>query len=71
MTMFSVIVISIMSPLFAVYIYLAWRDADKNKSSKQRAKEVLVDLIKLALVVAASVAISSMVFQIAIHFIIK
>ena len=71
MTIFLAGAISIMSPLIVMFMFISWRATDKNKSTKQRAKEVLVESIKLALMVMASIAISSVIFQMAIRFIIK
>lgn len=71
MTIFLAGAISIMSPLVVMFIFIAWRATDKNKPTKQRAKEVLVETINLTLVVMASIAISSVIFQMAIRFLIK
>lgn len=69
MTMFSAVVISIMSPLIVMFMFFSWRETDRNKPIRQRVKEVLVELIKLALMVMASMTISSVAFKVAIHFV--
>ncbi|MNG64334.1 hypothetical protein D3C81_1900810 [compost metagenome] len=71
MSIFLAGAISIMSPLVVMLIFISWRATDKNKPTKQRAKEVLIESIKLAIVVMVSIAASSVIFQMVIRFLIK
>ncbi|MGI1757570.1 hypothetical protein [Serratia marcescens] len=69
MTIFFAGAISIITPLIAMFMFFSWVATDKKKPIKQRAKEVLVESIKLAFMVIAGVAVSSATFEVAMHFI--
>lgn len=71
MSVFFAGAISIISTLFAMFVFFSWRATDKKKPVKQRVKEVLVESMKLVIMIVVSMTITSVVFQITIHFLIK
>ncbi len=71
MSVFFAGAISIMSMLFTMFVFFSWRATDKKKPAKQRIKEVLVESMKMVIMIVVSMTITSVVFQMAIHFLIK